>query len=202
MNTSMMPKVVQKKSKHLWPSVQTFAATVKRYSDANLPVRVEHGDKIVGRVSKLWTELEGTTLWGSMQLNEEGAKLIETKRWCSPMFTISRKKGDTVSKLDLFEVSLVANGGLNGNLLYRAVNEEAALTMAACNAAEAAKNEEDTCLDGDVLQEDEEGMVQFSCVFAASMWVSEPEAGADLMAGGCCTGASFVIVYMAQVMVV
>ena len=204
MNTAMMPNIIRKKAKHLWPSVQTFAATVQRYSGAKLPVRVEHGHKIVGTVTKLWTELEGTTMWGSMQLNEEGAELIKSKRWCSPMFSLSKGKADSGSRLDLFEVSLVENGGLNGNLLYRAANEEAALTMAACNAAEAAKTEEDTCLGADCLQENEEGVVQLCCVFAASMWVSdtEPEAGTTLMTGMCCTGGPFVIVYMAQVMIV
>ncbi len=149
MNTTFRPANLGPDRAHLWPNSQSLMIAAQKYSGMQLPVVYNHTTQRIGTVQRLWTDVDNSAMFVTMLLGEEGSKLAEKNQWCSPLFTVRKRKGDPLVQVEFHDFSLVPDGGLNCNNTYRSFDEEAKLKLAASrctdfNASEIKINEDGT----------------------------------------------------------
>ena len=159
MNVSMKPGNLAPENYSMWPCEESLRIAANRYTDKELPVLFNHTEKRIGTVQQIWTDLKDTTLWVTMYLNEEGANLALTNKWCSPLFTLVSRINSSIPEVQFHDFSLVPDGGLNFNTTYRGFSEEKKLRLAACRASDEVEPQ---------IMKDTDGNLHLQITFAAA----------------------------------
>ena len=175
------PIAVEKNPK-LWPNEETLVIAAQKYHNKRLPVTVDHSQEVVGHTTKFWLRENNQSLWAAMRLTDRGREVVASRPWCSPLFRLSLGKGDAHSTLEIIDLSLVEDGGLNMNVVSadhpNSTIKCAAFAAHALHGDAASMGVEET-----KGQEEEEDVYVMTLQFAAARWITQEEGGGGTSLG-------------------